>query len=72
MNYGLFYHVTTDATASTTILLSHWVYILPNLDVTNQFNTAYASSVTINDASYAITAQKLCYGSSDAGIVYIN
>lgn len=67
MNYGLFYHVTTDSYATKTVLLSHWVFIIPNLNTVNQFGTPY--SLTIPVATYPITAQKLCYGSSDIGIV---
>jgi hypothetical protein len=35
MNYGLFYQVTSDNIATKTVLLSHWVYIIPGLDATN-------------------------------------
>jgi hypothetical protein len=68
MNYGLFYHVTSDSIATQTVLLSNWVFILPNLNVANQFGTAYTGA-TIPASTYPITAQKLCYGSSDIGIV---
>jgi hypothetical protein len=69
MNYGLFYHVTTDSIATKTVLLSHWVLIIPSLTVANQFGTAYSTILTIPTTTYPITAQKLCYGSSDIGIV---
>jgi hypothetical protein len=70
MNYGLFYHVTTDNVATKTVLLSHWVLIIPNLDDGNEFGTDYsaASLINIPASTYPITAQKLCYGSSDVGI----
>lgn len=68
MNYGLFYHVTSDSIATKTVLLSHWVLIIPSLNVANQYGTAYTASINIPASTYPITAQKLCYGSSDVGI----
>lgn len=71
MNYGLFYHVTSDKKATQTVLLSHWVYILPGLEVSKQFNTAYTLAVIPADI-YKVSAQKLCYGSQNIGIVLFN
>jgi hypothetical protein len=60
--------VTEDLKATQTVLLSHWVLILPTLTTTNQFGTAYTLA-TIPAAIYPKTAQKLCYGGSNVGIV---